>query len=177
MRSSWATLPSAAALNQQQPARRPLHDVPSNGSNGQAGSTFSRPKQTATFAPAAQAAAPAAASPGQYSFPGPSPAAALQRRVVVPTSFGSAQQYLKTMQDAAAEEVSLRLADLARAFHAATAPLRCRPPDGKAVRPEQPPSKDIERACHRAQLQYYRWDACIHARLCMLPRIACGTQP
>jgi hypothetical protein len=100
----------------------------SSGSNSQAGSAFSKPKQHGTFASPAQrpaaAAAAAAAADGTYCFPPPS-SAAPARKVAIPTSFSSPAQYLGAMQQAAAEEVELRVAEVARTFHRATAGFRC----------------------------------------------------
>jgi hypothetical protein len=132
--TSLPAVPSSSGSAAPHPSRRPLHSVPLNtpansGSSGQASPAFSKPKQRGTFASPAQnpaagaAAAAATAAQGAYCFPPPS-AAAPARRAAIPTSFSSPAQYLTAMHQAAAEEVELHVAEVARAFHQATASFR-----------------------------------------------------
>ena len=118
--------------------RRPLHDAAATQAalgSAQAG--------TAAGAPAESTRCLAAG----LRFPGAAEAGAAVRRVIVPNTFDGVQQYERVFAAALIEELNLRLATLARRFHAARA--RLRPARGAGVAPAQgPPGLGVGSAAH-----------------------------
>lgn len=104
-----------------------------------------------------RAAGAALALPLRFPAAGEPPPA---RTVAIPTAFPNAAAYKAKMVEAIAEELNLRIAEAARAFHAAAGRALGSTPGGAAsVAPDRlsdAQTRALEAACNSARLPYHR---------------------